>query len=88
MRVSAAITDALLAVTVTSKPSVIVEYTVGGTEPQYVTRPTQVAISEVPLVDTVDVDLVVEFVLEVAVNLPDELVDEVVETVVIVLELV
>lgn len=35
--------DALLAETVTMKDSVIVAYTVGGTESQYVTDPTQLS---------------------------------------------
>lgn len=41
------VTDTLLAVTVTSKPSVTVMYTVGGTVPEYVTDPVHVGVSVV-----------------------------------------
>lgn len=42
-KVAVSVAEALLAVTVTSKPSVTVTYTVGGTEPKYVTEPVHVA---------------------------------------------
>lgn len=54
MRVSGTVTDSLAAVTVTSKPSVTVRKTVGGTDSKYVAKPIHVG-SVVVVVLIVDV---------------------------------